>query len=121
MEDKDLIKQRPIKDILVGHRNTFQKTMVDNILDLQRHIVIQKENKNYQRQDQQTGKFIDIETMISDYRKAYNNAKSYIEIIDTVLATGDEEKMLAKIEEFANTFPSPVDVEGEKEEGKEGE
>ncbi len=97
----------PDKDVLTGHRNNFQKQLIETVLDLKRHERIKKEDPTYQRQNTQTGKYTGINEMIENYRKAAVNAKAYVEIIDELLAI-DEQGILQTAWEDIHKIPSPI-------------
>lgn len=83
METKE-ITLTPDKEVLLNHRNDFQKQYIDNVLDLQRHNVIREKDPKYQRQAQ-NGQYVGIEELIEKYRNAAANALSYVTIIDGLL------------------------------------
>ena len=72
------------KEVLIAHRNKFQKTLLDNILDLRRHEYVKTIKPDFQRVNQQ-GKYIGVDELIEDYKKGAANAKSYVGIIDEML------------------------------------
>lgn len=115
------------KDVLITHRNAFQKTLLDNILDLRRHEYIKTVKPDYQRKNQQ-GKYIGIDELIEDYKKGAANAKSYVDIIDELLEMDNDGKLSeawagigeSKEEEAKpEEVESPAEVEKPQEEKKE--
>ena len=109
MEDQKIVTLTSDKDVLITHRNAFQKTLLDNILDLKRHEYIKTIKPDYQRKNQQ-GKYEDINDLIEQYKKQAANAKSYVEIIDALLAKETEGTLATEWSEIS---------EEEKEENKE--
>lgn len=102
----------PDRDVLIKHRNNFQKQVLDNVLDLRRHEQIKAKDPNYQRQDPQSGKYIGIDELISNYRKAGENARSYVELIDELLQM-EEKGTLAECWAELHLIPSPI-ADGEE-------
>jgi hypothetical protein len=121
MSDTKTIEKRSDKDILMEHRNNFQKQLMDNLLDLRRHEAIKAIDPNYQRQNPQSGKYTSIDELIENYRKAAANAKSYVQIIDDFLQK-DESGSLSSEWENVELVPFPISFgkdEGKEDEGKE--
>ncbi len=109
------VKLTPNIELLTAQRNSFQKQLIDNILDYRRHLKIMHIEPNYQRQNTQTGKFTTIDELVNSYRKASLNAKDYVEIIDELLKADKEGKLS---EAWSNLEAIPVNI---KKEGSEGE
>ena len=84
-EEKKEVTITEDKEVLIFHRNKFQKTLIDNILDLRRHEYIKTIKPDYQRKSEQ-GKYIDVDDLIEGYKKGAANAKSYVAVIDELLA-----------------------------------
>lgn len=107
MEDKKEVTMTPAKDVLIGQRNSFQKQLIDNILDLKRHIEIQTEDPKYQRPTQQ-GRYVGIDEIVDNYRTAAANAKAYVEIIDELLeaeSKGTLSEAWENVGKILNPFP----------------
>lgn len=113
-EKNTIVTITPDKDVLIKHRNNFQKTLLDNILDLRRHEFIKTIKPDYQRKNQQ-GKYEDIDELISAYKKGAANAKSYVDIIDGLLAMEAEGKLVEAWAEISET-PTPVNADEAKDE-----
>lgn len=110
------------KEVLIAHRNKFQKTLLDNILDLRRHEYVKTIKPDFQRANQQ-GKYIGVDELIKDYKKGAANAKSYVGIIDEMLrmdTAGNLPEAWAdisetpKVEETEDDAPKEIE-ESEKE------
>lgn len=114
-ENKKEVVLTPNKDVLITHRNSFQKQLLENILDLKRHQAIKKQDPNFQRQNPQTQKYIGIDELIENYRKAAVNALSYVETIDELLAAEDQ-GTLATAWADIRSIPSPIAEEVQKKE-----
>lgn len=99
MSEELQVTLTPDKDMLVAQRNTFQKQVLDNTLDLRRHLQIQKVDPNYVREQQQ-GKDVPIAKLIENYTKGLVNAIEYVGIIDELLKADGEQTLE---ENIANT------------------
>lgn len=97
-DDKELqVSLTPDKDVLTAQRNTFQKQVLDNTLDLKRHIEIKRVTPDYVREQQQ-GKDVPIDTLIESYTKALDNAINYVALIDGLLKADAAEKLEAEVD-----------------------
>ena len=114
------------KEVLIAHRNKFQKTLLDNILDLRRHEYIKTIKPDFQRANQQ-GKYEGIDELIDNYKSGAANAKSYVKIIDELLAmdnAGNLSEAWADISETTDEEEkdeSPIESPKENGEKKEEE
>ena len=109
------------KEVLIAHRNKFQKTLLDNILDLRRHEYVKTIKPDFQRVNQQ-GKYIGIDELIEDYKKGAANAKSYVGIIDEMLSmdtAGNLPEAWADISEVPEVEKTEDNAPKEIEEPKE--
>ena len=82
-EEKTIIKTD--EEMLNEHRNRFQGNLIAVTLDLKRYRFIKTIDPKFQKQDQQ-GKYVSIDDLIEECEKKAANAKSYVGIIDELLA-----------------------------------
>ena len=118
-EEKTIIKTD--QEVLNEHRNRFQGNLIAVILDLKRYRFIKTIKPDFQKQDQQ-GKYVGIDELIEDCEKKASNAKSYVGIIDELLAmdnAGNLSEAWADISETTNEEKEEDDAPKEIEEPKE--
>jgi hypothetical protein len=109
MEKEDKVVLVSTEEFLIEHRNTFQKQLVDNTLDLQRHLAIQQADPEFQRENPKNGKYVGIAELIENYTNAAKNAYEYLKIINGVLAVKDEEKMVEALVLILNSTTAKVE------------
>ena len=114
MSDAKEVKIIPGRDMLIEQRNNFQKQLVDDILDYQRHLEMKESDPNYQRQNPQNGKYTGIEDLIEKYREAIVNARAYVNMIDDLLKIDAEGNLNDSLQSIGK-----VGDETNKEESKE--
>lgn len=88
------------KELLTKQRNNFQTQLVNNALDLTRHLQIQESDPEFQRQNAQ-GKFMGIGEIVENYKKSVQAAKAYVEIIDAMLKADEAGELGEAIAELA--------------------
>lgn len=106
------------KEVIIRHRNDFQKSLLDNILDLKRYQIVKEINPEYHKprnpqlaDSEPNRKYVD--EMIDDCRKSAANAKSYVEICDELLKA-DEAGTLAEAWAEIDNVQSPIQDVDEK-------
>lgn len=115
MSEETTVVKKTDNEFLIAHLNNFKKQVIDFALDLKRHIDLKEVNPNYQKPNQQTGKFQTVDELIEQYREGLKNAQNYVANIEALLKADEE----GKLEELINSFkliPSPVDLEEGKKE-----
>ena len=124
-EEKTTVTIKEDKEVLIGHRNSFRATLIAATLNVKRYRFIKTIKPDFQKQDQQ-GKYVGIDELIEDDERKAANAKSYVGIIDELLAmdeAGNLSEAWADISETTEEEKdeSPIELSQEHGEKKEEE
>lgn len=123
MDEKKEVEIVPNKELLTNQLNAFNKQLIDNVLDYRRHLQIMSVDPSHQRQNPQTGKFVGIEELVDNYRRAALNAREYVTVINELLKA-DTDGTLAETWSTLEYVPVNMGAMGAKEkkedEGDEG-
>ena len=82
-EEKTIIKTD--KETLTEYHNQFQGNLIAITLDLKRYRIVKTVDPDFQKQDKQ-GRYSTIDELIEECEKKAANAKSYVGIVDELLA-----------------------------------
>ena len=82
-EEKTIIKAD--KETLTEYHNQFQGNLIAITLDLKRYRIVKTVDPDFQKQDKQ-GRYSTIDELIEECEKKAANAKSYVGIVDELLA-----------------------------------
>ena len=115
-EEKKEVEIVTNKELLTNQLNAFNKQLIDNVLDYRRHLQIMSVDPSYQRQNKQTGQFVNIDELVDSYRKAALNAREYVTVINELLKADTEGKLAESWSQLENV---PVNM-GKKEPKEEG-
>lgn len=124
-EEKTTVTIKEDKEVLIGHRNSFRATLIAATLNVKRYRFIKTIKPDFQKQDKQ-GKYVGIDELIEDDERKAANAKSYVGIIDELLAmdeAGNLSEAWADISETTEEEKdeSPIELSQEHGEKKEEE
>ena len=82
-EEKTIIKTD--KETLTEYHNQFQGNLIAITLDLKRYRIVKTVDPDFQKEDKQ-GRFHTVDDLIEECEKKAANAKSYVGIVDELLA-----------------------------------
>ena len=118
-EEKTIIKTD--KETLTEYHNQFQGNLIAITLDLKRYRIVKTVDPDFQKQDKQ-GRYHTVDDLIEECEKKAANAKSYVGIVDELLAmdeAGNLPEAWADISEVSKEEESKDDAPKEIEEPKE--
>ena len=118
-EEKTIIKTD--KETLTEYHNQFQGNLIAITLDLKRYRIVKTVDPDFQKQDKQ-GRYHTVDDLIEECEKKAANAKSYVGIVDELLAmdeAGNLSEAWADILEVSKAEKAEDDAPKEIEEPKE--